>query len=151
MHNTITQSKKVSQTLPRCGPARYKKCKTDIAIPMELAQARCMKVKGGSWMGTLIYALEKRLKDRERENRFGEARPPNLLIIALCELASFCFHPCPFCLCLGSHILAPSILTPCVYMQRPKKQANRQVKKQTKEKHAKDKLGKDAKREQTNM
>ena len=154
MHNAITQSWKVNQILPTFqgyGPVRYKKCKTDIAIPMELAQARCRKVKGGTWMGTLIYALEKRLKERERENRFGKARPSNLLIIALCELASFCFHPCPFWLCLGSRTLAPSILAPCVYMQRPKKQANRQAKKQTKEKHAKDKLGKDAKCEQTNM
>ena len=151
MHNVITQSGKVNQTLPTFqgyGPTKYKKCKIDIAIPMELAQARCRKVKGDSWMGTLIYALEKRLKERERENRFREARPHNLLIIALCGLASFCFHPCPFCLHLGSRTLAPSILAPCVYMQRQK---SRQAKKQIKEKHAKDKLGKDAKHGQTNM
>ena len=119
MHNAITQSKKVSQTLPTFqgyGPARYKKRKTEIAMPMELAQARCRKVKGGTWMGTLIYALEKRLKERERENRFGKARPPNLLIIALCGLASFYLHPCPFFLFLGSRTLPSSILTLCVYI-----------------------------------
>ena len=151
MHNVITQSGKVNQTLPTFqgyGLARYKKCKTNIAIPMELAQARCRKVKGDSWMGTLIYALEKRLKERERENRFGEARPHNLLIIALCGLASFCFHPCLFCLHLRNRTVAPSILAPCVYMQRQK---SRQAKKRIKEKHAKDKLGKDAKHGQTNM
>ena len=38
MHNVITQSKKVSQTLPTFqvyGPIKYRKCKTDIAIPRE--------------------------------------------------------------------------------------------------------------------
>ena len=38
MHNAITQSKKVNQTLPMFqgyDPARYRKCKTDIAIPKE--------------------------------------------------------------------------------------------------------------------
>ena len=38
MHNAITQSKKVKQTLPTFqgyGPKRYIKCKTDIAIPKE--------------------------------------------------------------------------------------------------------------------
>ena len=38
MHNAITQSKKVNQALPMFqgyDPARYRKCKTDIAIPKE--------------------------------------------------------------------------------------------------------------------
>ena len=38
MHNAITHSKKVKQTLPTFqgyGPVRYRKCKTDIAIPRE--------------------------------------------------------------------------------------------------------------------
>ena len=38
MHNTITQSEKINQTLPTFqgyGPARYRKCKIDIAIPKE--------------------------------------------------------------------------------------------------------------------
>ena len=38
MYNTITQSRKVKQTLPTFqgyGQARYKKCKTDIVIPKE--------------------------------------------------------------------------------------------------------------------
>ena len=51
--------------------------------------------------GTLIHALEKRLREREREDRSGVARPLNLLYIALCGLASLPFllapkssHPC---------------------------------------------------------
>ena len=38
MHNAITHSGKVNQTLPTFqgyGPERYKKCKSDIAIPKE--------------------------------------------------------------------------------------------------------------------
>ena len=38
MHNAIVQSRKVKLTLPTFqgyGPARYKKCKTNIAIPRE--------------------------------------------------------------------------------------------------------------------
>jgi len=38
MHNAITQNKKVNQTLltfQGYGPTRYRKCKTDIAIPRE--------------------------------------------------------------------------------------------------------------------
>ena len=38
-------------------------------------------------------------------------------------------HPCPFCLRLGGHTLAPRILAPYMYMQRQKKQASRQAKK----------------------
>ena len=71
------------------------------------------KVKGTRSGGTLIHALEKRLKERERENYSGGARSPNLLIIALCGLASLPFllvpkrsHPCSKC------------LAPYVYMQR---------------------------------
>ena len=38
MHNAITHSGKVNQTLPTFqgyGPEKYKKCKSDIAIPKE--------------------------------------------------------------------------------------------------------------------
>ena len=38
MHNAIIQSRKVKLILPTLqgyGPARYKKCKTDILIPKE--------------------------------------------------------------------------------------------------------------------
>ena len=83
-------------------------------------------------MGTPIHALDKRLKERERRDRFGWARPLNLLIITLCGFASFCLHPCPFCSRLGSctlATLAPCILALYVCMQRQKKQANRQAKK----------------------
>ena len=69
-------------------------------------------------MGTRIHALEKRLEERGIKDHFLGARPPNLLIIALCGLASSYLRPCPFCLHLGSHTLAPSILASCVYMQR---------------------------------
>ena len=103
--------------------------KQTLPHPRNMAQAGRGKIKGGTWMGTLIHALKKRLKEREKENRSRGAKPPNLLIIAPYGLASFCLHPCPFCLRLGSCTLTPSILTPCVYMQRQKKQASRRVKK----------------------
>jgi len=95
-----------------------------------VAQARSIKIKGGTWMATLIHALEKRLKERERENCSGGARPLNLLIIAFCGHAFFCLHPCPFFSCLGNRTLAQSILAPCLYMQRKKKQVSRKAKKQ---------------------
>ena len=43
MHNATTQSGKVNQTLPMFqgySPARYKKCKTDIAIPRECCPSK---------------------------------------------------------------------------------------------------------------
>ena len=43
MHNAITQSRKVKQTLStfqRYGPVRYRKCKTDIAIPRERGSSK---------------------------------------------------------------------------------------------------------------
>ena len=61
------------------------------------------KVKGTRRGETLIHSLEKRLgeRERERENHSRGARPPNLLNIALCGLASLPFlpvlrrsHPC---------------------------------------------------------
>ena len=75
--------------------------------------------------GTLIHALEKRLREREREDRSGGDRPLNLLNIALCGLASSCLHSCPFCLRLGGRTLTSSVLALSVYMQRQKKQANK--------------------------
>ena len=66
-----------------------------------VAQARSRKSKGSTWMGTLILALKKRLREWEREDHSRGARPPNLLNIALCGLASLPFlliprssHPC---------------------------------------------------------
>ena len=56
--------------------------------------------------------------------------PPNLLNISLCGLAPFCLHPCPFCPRLGGCALTASVLAPYVYMQRQKKQASKQAKKQ---------------------
>ena len=38
--------------------------------------------KEDTWRETLIHALEKRLRERERENHSGGAGPPNLLNIA---------------------------------------------------------------------
>ena len=43
MHNAITQSKKVNQTLPTFqgyDPSRYRKCKADIAIPRECGPSK---------------------------------------------------------------------------------------------------------------
>ena len=60
-----------------------------------MAQAGRGKIKGGTWMGTLIHALKKRLKEREKENRSRGAKPPNLLIIAPYGLASLPFLLAP--------------------------------------------------------
>ena len=60
-------------------------------------------------MGTLIHALEKRLREREREDRSRVVRLLNLLIIALCGLASSCLRTYPFFSHLGCHSLTPSV------------------------------------------
>ena len=52
MHNAITQSGKVNQTLltfQGCGTARYKKCKIDISCKRNKQGAE--KVKGSTWRG----------------------------------------------------------------------------------------------------
>ena len=71
MHNAITQSRKIKQTLPTFqgyGLARYRKCKTYIDIPMEHSPSKEQeKIKGTRRGGTLIHALEKRLGEREEE------------------------------------------------------------------------------------
>ena len=76
MHNATTQSRKVNQTLSTFqgyGPARYRKCKTNIAIPRECGPSKEQeKGKGGTWRGTLIHALDKRLREREREREREE-------------------------------------------------------------------------------
>ena len=57
--------------------------KTNIAIPRERGLSKEQeKIKGTRGGGTLIHALEKRLRERERENHSGGAGPPNLLNIA---------------------------------------------------------------------
>ena len=56
---------------------------------------RAGKVKGSRRRGILIHALEKRLREKGRENRSRGARPPNLLINALCGLASLPFLLAP--------------------------------------------------------
>ena len=59
----------------------------------------------------------KMLREREREREpHGEAKPPNLLVIALFGLAPFSFIFALFSLRFGSYALAPS-----VYMQQKKK------------------------------
>ena len=55
----------------------------------------------------------------------GEARLLNLLNIAT-WLISTCSHPYPFSLRLGDRALAPSVLAPCVYMQRQRQETSRQ-------------------------
>ena len=145
MHNATTQSEKVKQTLPMFqgyGLVRYKKCKIDIAIPRECGPSKEQEnKKKGTWRGTLIHALEKRLRERDRENHFGGARPPNLLKIPLRGLASSCLHPCPFCLRLEGRALTPSILAPYVYMQKTRKQTSMQAKEETEGKHTKGQAG----------
>ena len=59
-------------------------------------------------------------------NQMGEARPLNLLNMAA-WLISTCLHPHPFCLHLGDYALAPSVLAPCVYMQRQGQETSKQA------------------------
>ena len=56
----------------------------------------------------------------------GKARLLNLLNIAA-WLISTCLHSCPFCLRLADYAPAPSVLAPCVYMQRQRQETNRQA------------------------
>ena len=82
--------------------------------------------------------LQRRGLEREKQKTALEGLgPPNLLNISLCGLASSCLPSCPFCLHLGSHALAPSILTLCMYMQQTRKQTSRQAKKQIEGRHTK--------------
>ena len=50
----------VKQTLPYLG---------------NVAQARSRKIKGDTWLGTLIDALEKRLKEREEKTALESLSP----------------------------------------------------------------------------
>ena len=123
MNNATTQREKVNLTLPTFqGMAQQGtgNVKQTFPYPGNAAQARSRKIKRGTWRRTLIHALEKRLRERERENYFGGARPPNLLIIAPCGLTSSYLDPCPFCSQLGGRTLTPSVHAPCMYMQRQK-------------------------------
>ena len=56
----------------------------------------------------------------------GKAGPLNLLNTAAWLILT-CSHPRPFCLRLGDHALALYVLAPCVYMQRQRQEASRQV------------------------
>ena len=73
MYNAITLSKKVKQTLPTFqgyGPARYRKGKIDIVMTRERGPRKEQeKVKGTKRGETLIHALKKRLKERERRRK----------------------------------------------------------------------------------
>ena len=71
-----------------------------------------MRPKQDTRKGNPSTWFHRRLKERERGRKrrpLREVRPPNLLNIALFGLASSCLHPYPFCSCLGSYILAPSV------------------------------------------
>ena len=70
------------------------------------AQARSRNVKGGTWRGTLIYALEKRLRERKKENCSGRARPHNLLNIAP-------WWACIFLLAFLPFLVVPRRSHPC--------------------------------------
>jgi len=62
MHNAITQSEKINQTLPTFqanGPEWYRKSKQTLPYLGNTTQARTRKIKGVTWIGTLIHALEK--------------------------------------------------------------------------------------------
>ena len=99
--------------------------------PRNATQARSKKIKRGTWRGTLIHILEKRLSEREREDRSKGARPPNLLNIALYGLASL-----PF-------LLVPKRSHSCSKYPHPMRvharteETSQQISKETKQKHAK--------------
>ena len=60
MHNPITQRRKVKQTLPTSqgySRARYRKCKTNIAIPRECDLSKEQEDKGYMERGTLIHCI----------------------------------------------------------------------------------------------
>ena len=82
MDNAITQSRKVNHiflAIQGYGLARYRKSKIGIVIPKECGPSKKQENKMGYMEGPLIHALEKRLKERESEDCFEGARPPNLL------------------------------------------------------------------------
>jgi len=97
-----------------------------------VAQAISRKIKGGTWKGTQIHALEKKLRKRERENNYKGASPLMYWTFPLGGLASLPFslmprRSCPRSKRLGSmHVHATN-----------KEQANRQAKKRIEGKHAK--------------
>ena len=72
MHNVITQGKE-RQTLPMFqgyGPARYKNCTKNIFVPREHGPSKkAGKVKGTKRGGTLIHALERRLRERKGKRK----------------------------------------------------------------------------------
>ena len=41
--------------------------KQTLPYPGNATQAKSKKIKGGTWRGTLIHALEKRLRERKRK------------------------------------------------------------------------------------
>ena len=90
-------------------------------------------------------ALEKRLRKRDREDRSIGGKPPNLLNIALCGLASL-----PFLLALRRLCLCP--MHPCfVHVHATNKETNQQKSNRTNRSMLKEKLAKDAKQGQKNM
>ena len=138
MHNATTQSKKVKQTLPTFqgyGLARYRKCKTDIAMPRERGPGKEQeKIKWYKERGNPNTCSREKAKGGKQQDittQGGQAF--NLLNIALLGLVSSYLHLCPFGLCLGGCALTPSILAPCVYMLQTREQANSQAKKEIKE------------------
>ena len=74
MHNGFTHSKKIKQTLPTFqgyGPTRYKKCKTYIVISRECSPSKKQEKNGTRKGGTLIHALKKRPREREKRKPLG--------------------------------------------------------------------------------
>ena len=68
--------------------------------------------------------LKKRLRERERK-AYGEAKPPNLLIIALFGLAHFCLHFFPFLACV---LKVMPLVQACTCNKQRKHKASRQAK-----------------------
>ena len=92
--------------------------KQTFPYPGNATQARSRNNKGTRRGGTLIHALEKRLREREKEKTTQEGLGPIIywtfpfvgLHLLACTLTPFCLH-------LGGCTLTPSIYASCVYMQ----------------------------------
>ena len=102
--------------------------------------------------GTLIHALEKRLREREKEKTALEWLGP----LIYCTLPSVGLHPlaCILALFASTQEFAPLLQASSLHAGTWKEKRNKLVDKQRnkwKEKHAEDKLGKYTKRGQTNM
>ena len=117
-----------------------------LLYPGNATQARSRKIKRGTWRGTLIHALEKRLREREKKKTALEGLGP----LIYWTLPFVGLHPCPFFLVpRRSHSKCPCSI--CVHAKT--KEESQQKSKETNGRRSilKEKLAKDAKRGQTSM